>query len=86
MRSTLLRIATIVIAVLGYPDVGRSAEANWPDTLTIGTASPGGTYHLYGEGLARLLTRKLGLLVTTRETEGPVENLRLIESGEVELA
>ena len=37
-----------------------------PTTLTIGTASPGGTYHAYGEGLARLLTRKLGLLVTTR--------------------
>src|SRR2546423_6091271 len=86
MKSTLLRIATIVIAVLGYPDVGRSAEANWPDTLSVGTASTGGTCHRYGEGLARPPHRKLGLLVTPRETEGPVENLRLIESGEVGLA
>lgn len=86
MTRALLRIATVAIAILGCADAGRSAEANWPETLTIGTASAGGTYHLYGEGLARLLTRKLGLLVTTRETEGPVENLRLIESGDVQLA
>ena len=40
----------------------------------------------YGEGLARLLTRKLGLPVSMRETEGPVENLKLLETGEVQLA
>jgi TRAP transporter TAXI family solute receptor len=81
-----LRIAAIVIAALAWPAAGRAGEAHWPDTLTIGTASPGGTYHVYGEGLARLLTRKLGLPVGMRETEGPVENLRLLEIGEVQLA
>lgn len=86
MKRVLLAIAAIVIAVLGLPDAGQSREAHWPETLTIGTASPGGTYHVYGEGLARLLTRKLGLLVTTRETEGPVENLKLLEAGEIQLA
>jgi len=86
MTRALLRIATLVIAVFGWPGAGRSGEAHWPDTLTIGTASPGGTYHVYGEGLARLLTRKLGLPVGMRETEGPVENLRLLETREVQLA
>jgi TRAP transporter TAXI family solute receptor len=86
MTRALMRIALILIAVLGLPGAGWSGEANWPDTLTIGTASPGGTYHLYGEGLARLLTRKLGLPVSMRETEGPVENIKLLESGEVQLA
>ena len=84
--TRLLRIATILVAVLGLPGAGRSAEAHWPETLTIGTASPGGTYHDYGEGLARLLTRKLGLPVAMRETEGPVENLKLLEAGEIQLA
>ena len=84
--SALLRIAAIMIAALAWPGAGRSGEAHWPDTLTIGTASPGGTYHVYGEGLARLLTRKLGLPVGMRETEGPVENLQLLETGEVQLA
>src|SRR5262249_44691697 len=39
----------------------RPGEPNWPDSLTIGTASPGGTYHVYGAGLAQILTRELGL-------------------------
>jgi TRAP transporter TAXI family solute receptor len=86
MTRALLRIAAILVAALAWPGAGRTGEAHWPDTLTIGTASPGGTYHVYGEGLARLLTRKLGLPVAMRETEGPVENLRLLESGEVQLA
>ena len=58
MRA-LLRIVTIMIAALAWPGAGRSGEAHWPDTLTIGTASPGGTYHVYGEGLARLLDARL---------------------------
>jgi len=83
---SLVRIAVIILATLALPLVGHCAEANWPERLTIGTASPGGTYYQYGEGLARLLTRKLGVPVAARETEGPVENLKLIESGEIDLA
>jgi TRAP transporter TAXI family solute receptor len=70
--------------------VGRStalcAEAHWPDSLTIGTASPGGTYHAYGEGLARILSRELGIPVATRPTEGPNENIMLLEAGQIQLA
>ena len=82
----LLRIAAFLLAVLTLPNTARAAPEHWPQRLTIGTASPGGTYHQYGEGLARLLTRKLGLPVTARESEGPVENLKLIEAGEIDLA
>ncbi|MEJ0075574.1 MAG: TAXI family TRAP transporter solute-binding subunit [Alphaproteobacteria bacterium] len=84
--QTLLQIAAIVLTALALPGTGHSAEANWPERLTIGTASPGGTYYQYGEGLARLLTRKLGVAVAARETEGPVENLKLIDTGELDLA
>ena len=62
MMRMLLRIAAVLLAALGLPATGQT-QTNWPATLTIGTASPGGTYHAYGEGLARLLTRKLGLPV-----------------------
>jgi uncharacterized protein len=84
MTRALLRIAALVVGAVALPG-GSLAQVNWPDTLTIGTASRGGTYHQYGEGLAQLLTRKLGLPITARETEGPVENLKLIESGEIAL-
>jgi hypothetical protein len=86
MMNALLRIATILMVVLGLPNASRSGESDWPETLTIGTASPGGTYYAYGEGLARLLSRKLGLPVITRATEGPTENIKLLATGEIQLA
>jgi len=86
MTSVFLRIAMILMVVLGLPNAGQSGEPNWPEALTMGTAPPGGTYHVYGEGLARLLTRKLGLPVITRVTEGPAENIKLLETGEIQLA
>jgi TRAP transporter TAXI family solute receptor len=62
-----------------------AAEAHWPDALMLATASPGGTYHAFGVALARLLTRELGIAVSMRETEGPSENIRLIEAGEAQI-
>src|SRR5262249_62150373 len=50
-----------------------------------GTASPGGTYYVYGAGFAQILTRELGLPVAMRPTEGPAENIELLESGEAKL-
>jgi hypothetical protein len=58
MRIIFLRIVVVLAAVFAVPQAARSGEAHWPDTLTIGTGSPGGTYYEYGEGLAKLLTRK----------------------------
>jgi len=86
MTSVVLRVVTILIAILGLPNVSRSGESHWPATLTIGTASPGGTYNAYGQGLARLLTRVLDIPVFTRETEGPAENIKLLETGEIQVA
>ena len=63
----------------------RPAEPHWPDALVLATASPGGTYHAYGAGLARILTRELGVAVSMRETAGPSENIRLIEAGEAQI-
>ncbi len=64
---------------------GRAAEPHWPDHLTIGTASPGGTYYVYGDGLAKILTRALDLPVVMRATEGPLENIALLEAGEAKI-
>ena len=86
MSTNFLRIATVLAAIFVLSEVARSGEAHWPDTLTIGTGSPGGTYYDYGEGLAKLLTRKLDIPVFMRSTEGPTENIKLIETGEIQLA
>jgi TRAP-type uncharacterized transport system substrate-binding protein len=68
------------------PSQRQPGPANWPDSLTIGAASPGGTYYIYGAGLARVLTRDLDLPVIMRPTEGPAENMALLEAGESQLA
>ena len=70
-------------ALLALP-VG-AANPNWPATLTIVTASPGGTYHVYGAALAKILTRVLGLPVAEQTTEGPNENIEMIEAGSAQL-
>ena len=40
-----------------------AAGPDWPKSLTLGTASPGGVYYVYGEELAKILTEKLGITV-----------------------
>ena len=82
MSITFLRIVAVLAAIFALPDAARSGEAHWPETLTIGTGSPGGTYYDYGDGLVKLLTRKLDVAVFARATEGPTENIKLLEAGE----
>jgi uncharacterized protein len=80
-------IATFVILPgLAPAQEGQTTGQDWPKTLTIGTASPGGTYYSYGEGLAKILTRELGLPVSVRATQGPAENIALLETGEIQIA
>jgi TRAP transporter TAXI family solute receptor len=86
MRACWFRLAFCALAawlLCGAP--ARAGEPNWPDELAIGTGSPGGTYYVYGEGLAKLLTHSLGLPVASLVTEGPAENIELLQKGEARL-
>lgn len=84
-----VRVSASVLIVVGLCAAlltqARAAEPDWPASLTLATASPGGTYHAYGSGLAKMLTRVLGLLVVERTTQGPSENIQLIETGEAQI-
>ena len=77
--------AAAALALLTTAAPSRAGEPHWPDHLTIATASPGGTYHVYGEGLANILTRNLDLPVTMRPSDGPTQNIELLEAGEAKL-
>ena len=85
MKTLLLRVALLAAALAFYATPARAAEPDWPDQLRIGTASPGGTYYVYGEALAKILTRTLDLPVERLATEGPVQNIELMEAGEAKL-
>jgi uncharacterized protein len=80
-----LKLAAVILAVVGIHPTASAVEPHWPQSLTIGTASPGGTYYVYGEGLARILTRALGIPVISRPSEGPGQNILLLEAGEIQV-
>ncbi|UFN47052.1 TAXI family TRAP transporter solute-binding subunit [Roseomonas sp. OT10] len=76
----------LAAAALGFAGPARAQAPGWPQVLVLATASPGGTYHAYGRGLAKVLGRALGLPISLRETSGPAENIRLLEAGEAHIA
>lgn len=80
-----LRIPVIAVAALLWLPSARAAEAGWPQSLAIATASPGGTYYVYGQALADILRQELGIEVTAQATQGPTRNIILIETGHAAL-
>lgn len=80
MMKTVAALATGMALVVG----GAHAQdkTGWPDSLTIGTASQGGTYFLYGNGLASFISEKLGIAASGEVTGGPVQNVTLVQTGD----
>jgi TRAP transporter TAXI family solute receptor len=81
------RLSRLFVSLLfiGISTSARAANGDWPKSLTLGTASPGGVYYVYGEGLAQILTEKLGISVNQLPTQGPVHNVKLIDTGGVQI-
>ena len=62
-----------------------AANPDRPKSLTLATASPGGLYYVYGEAVAKILTESLKITVSQMPTQGPVHNVKLVESGGAQL-
>lgn len=62
-----------------------ATKPDWPKSLTLGTSAPGGMFHIYGQALADILTEKLGIAVGPLPSQGPVHNVKLVESGGAQL-
>ncbi len=63
-----------------------AANPDWPKSLTLTTASPGGVYYIYGEELAKILTEKLGIEVNPLPTQGTVHNIKLLDIGTAQVS
>jgi uncharacterized protein len=56
------------------------------DTVTLGTATPGGGFPVYGQAVAETITETDATLkVTTQHTKGSTENVPLLEAGRLDL-
>lgn len=76
-------LAAITAAVvIGMGTATAQDKTGWPNELTIGTASQGGTYFVYGNGFASYISEALGLNATGEVTGGPVQNVTLVETGD----
>jgi TRAP transporter TAXI family solute receptor len=64
------------------------ARAEEPRTMvTLGTATPGGGFPVYGQAVAETINGvDPSLEVKTRNTKGSTENVPLLEAGELDLA
>jgi len=79
-----LAFAAWLVAIASSTSV-PAANANWPKSLTLTTASPGGIYYVYGEELAKILTEKVGVTINPLPTQGAIQNMKLLESGSARL-
>ena len=78
-----LTAAAAVAATFGLsPAFAQDDRADWPSSLTVGTASQGGTYFIYGTGLAGLISQNLNVNASAEVTGGPVQNATLVETGD----
>ena len=58
---------------------------DWPKSLTLATASPGGVFYVYGEAVANVLSESLKIPVHHLPTQGSAHNIKLMENGDVQL-
>lgn len=82
VRRSLFAAALALVAVAAS-SASRTSEAQSP--LVLGTASVGGTYNIYGDVVARILTDKARLQIVTQQTQGPNQNVILIDDGKMGL-
>jgi TRAP-type uncharacterized transport system substrate-binding protein len=68
-----------VLPVYGQP------RANWPRSITIGSASIGGVYYVVAGGYAKVIQEKMGIPASNRVTGGPIQNIQLVHAKQVEL-
>ncbi|MDR7536002.1 MAG: TAXI family TRAP transporter solute-binding subunit, partial [Armatimonadota bacterium] len=81
-------LAIALVALLLASLVGMTAaqpRPGWPRSVTIGSASIGGVYFVVAGGWARVIGEKMGLPATNRVTGGPVQNIQLVQTKEIEL-
>jgi hypothetical protein len=99
-RSRLLATAalagTLVLTACGGGETetesgsaagGDAAAEERDEQLTFATGGTGGVYYPYGGGIANVISAELpGVVVTVQETNASVDNMKLLESDQAQLA
>lgn len=78
-------VAAMAALAVSSVALAQSHKTDWPQGITLGTASVGGVYFVYGGVAANLMSEKAGINVSTQQTQGPNQNMILVNGKNVEL-
>ena len=81
MKFKTISAVAALCATFAIPVAAQDRDG-WPNSLTIGTGSQGGTYFTYGSGFGAMISEALDLNAGVEITGGPVQNVTLVETGE----
>jgi uncharacterized protein len=83
MTRIVKTLAAIAMgAVLTTAAATVQDRTGWPRDITVGTASQGGVYFVYGNGMASFIGESLGINSSGEVTGGPVQNVTLVQMKE----
>jgi TRAP transporter TAXI family solute receptor len=86
MRFALSIIAAAAL-LASYAAAQEGGKAIPTTTISLGTATPGGGFPLYGNAFAEVMNAAdASLTIAPRNTKGSNENIPLLEKGELDLA
>lgn len=83
LRYYLIGVA-VVLCLVGFAIASRHVKAAPPRSIKLAAGSRNGAYFKYAQRYSELLARQ-GLTVEVLETDGSIENLRLLKAGQADL-
>ncbi|MEM8801350.1 MAG: TAXI family TRAP transporter solute-binding subunit [Pseudomonadota bacterium] len=83
---SVLKTATVSgLLFVAANSASAQDRSDWPDSFSVGTASQGGTYFVYGAGWTNMVSEALGIPGGTEVTGGPVQNATLVQTGDLDM-
>ena len=80
--SFFASVATAAVLAVSGASAMDVDKTGWPASFTVGTASQGGTFFVYGSGVAKIISDDLGVPGAGEITGGPMQNMALVHTGE----
>src|SRR6266702_6471550 len=84
LHHAICAAALVLATCAAAQDPGTAVQKT---TISLGTATPGGGFPLYGGALAEVVDQTdASLLIEPRNTKGSTENIPLLEAGSLDIA